>query len=110
MLVNNPWIFLTERVLHLDEEVVVLDLCLGNHLLRSLSLLHQGHICLQIALLLHVFLLLLALVALGLHVGLLVLLPEIDFISELLVRILYLAQVIMNLPDQTLHFLLSLCR
>ena len=57
LLVQRLFAFLAERVLHLDEEVVVLDLRLGNQLLRGLSLLHQGHICLQIVLLFYVFLL-----------------------------------------------------
>ena len=64
LLVERLLAFLAKRILHLNEEVVVLDLRLCNQLLRRMRLLHKGHICLQIALLFYVFLLHLALVTL----------------------------------------------
>lgn len=97
LLVKRLLALLAKRVLHLDEEVVVLDLRLGHALLVGFGLLHQSHVVLQVCLLLQALLLLLALVVLRLNVGFLVFLPKVHLVGEFLVRCLHLKQVLLNL-------------
>ena len=102
LLVKGLLTFLAKRVLHFNEEVVILDLSLGDHLLISLSFFHERHVLLQVVLLFDAYLFLLALVILRLKVSLFILLPEVHLIRELLVLQLHRQQVLLDLLDNLL--------
>ena len=98
--------------LHLNKQIVVLNLRLGHRLLRRLRLLHERHVGLEVALLLDIFLLCHSLVGLSLHVGLFVLLPVADLIREFLVCGIHIMQIFFYLTYQRcciLRLLLATC-
>ena len=99
LLIQRLLALLSKRILHLNEQVVVLYLCLSNYLLVRICLIHKRHVVLQARLLLTILLMLLALILLILIVALLVLFSEIHFIRELLIRILHCPQVLLDLLD-----------
>ena len=100
IMIERLLTFLAKGVLHLYKQIVVLYLRLGHRLLRRLRLFHERHVRLQVALLLHIILLCHPLVGLSLHVGLFVLLPEIDLIREFLVCGIHIEQVLFYLTYQ----------
>ena len=111
MIIRMLTIFAISR-LHLNKQIVVLNLRLGHRLLCGLRLLHERHVGLQVALFLDFHLLCHSLVGLILHVGLFVLLPEADLIRELFVCGIHITQFFFYLTYQRfciLRLLLTAC-
>jgi len=104
LLVQSLLTFFAVSILHLNEQVVVLNLRFGDNLLGRARLFHQHHILLQARLFFLGFLLQLALVLLILNVALLILLPEIHLVRKLLVRVRQRPQVRLNLLNELPRF------
>ena len=100
IMIQRLLTFFAKGVLHLNKQIVVLNLRFGHRLLRRLRLLHERHVGLQVVLLLGILLLCHSLVGLSLHVGLFVLLPVVDLIREFLVCGIHINQIFFYLAYQ----------